>query len=566
MSLKDQLPRTPELSPMESIFRQQLLSLLRLRIILYTLLLGLNYYFAVSSTKHSLVPKEALLFLLIAVYLITLGSAYYLSTTRCRMYNAGLLQILFDTTFATTLVYHTGISQSGLTSVYFFPIISGGLILYRQGGLFSAALSTLQYGFILWLEVYHDIFPYRLVDIGIDATNDPIVALSVFANHGLLFFLVGTLSGFVSNRVKKTEIALTDSLKSFDQLETHYKQIFDSIGTGIITVDEQNIITSANNGAKVITGYNENTLIGTDFKKLFPNFDFKYPLSRQTTDFTNKSGDNIRLGYSQTYLQADEENRENKPPIHHKIITFRDVSEIEQLERQIRQSEKLAAIGVMSASIAHDFRNPLTAISGSAQLLTRELGKDPENSDINYELSRIILRESNRMVDTIGDFLKFSRPEHADRQWFSLSNCIEEVLQVAMADPAWPESLKLNVDTEKVEDIWADQTQMFTVFNHLIQNSWVHCPPGEEEITIKAEEVKTEDGDLVKITISDNGPGVEGSSHDKIFEPFFTTRADGTGLGLAIVKQTMEEHQGSISVEESYLGGAAFIVTLPLPS
>ncbi len=147
------------------------------------------------------------------------------------------------------------------------------------------------------------------------------------------------------------------------------------------------------------------------------------------------------------------------------------------------------------------------------------------------------------MIGTISDFLKFSRPENVDREWFSITGCLGEVIQVAKADPSWPISTRIEIDVNDVTDIWADPRQMFTVFNHLIQNALAFCPPGEELIRIEAREIRdAKEGDLSEITVTDNGPGIDKEIQDKIFEPFFTSRADGTGLGLAIVKQTIEEH------------------------
>jgi signal transduction histidine kinase len=107
---------------------------------------------------------------------------------------------------------------------------------------------------------------------------------------------------------------------------------------------------------------------------------------------------------------------------------------------------------------------------------------------------------------------------------------------------------------------------MFTVFNHFIQNGLAFCPAGRECITINAHETTTaNDCEAIEISISDNGPGVDEDKREQIFEPFYTTRADGTGLGLAIVKQTIEEHHGTITVQNCETGGGRFTITLPLP-
>ena len=250
-----------------------------------------------------------------------------------------------------------------------------------------------------------------------------------------------------------------------------------------------------------------------------------------------------------------------------KILTIQDISEIERLEQQMRQAEKLAAIGRISAGIAHDFRNPLTAISGSAQVLANEfcLASSPEQKT-NRVLINIILRESNRLTHTISDFLKFARPDTVEREWFSLRKCLDEVIQVSQADPLWPANCTLQIDVDPECSLWADQHQIFTVLSQLIHNALPFCPQGAEHIRIEAEELNiSENQGEITLRVADNGTGIEEEHREKIFEPFFTRRIDGTGLGLAIVKQIVMAHHGTIEVGRSDLGGALFTLHLPLP-
>jgi len=127
----------------------------------------------------------------------------------------------------------------------------------------------------------------------------------------------------------------------------------------------------------------------------------------------------------------------------------------------------------------------------------------------------------------------------------------------------WPRDWEIELDIDSVVDIWADKYQLFTIFNHLLQNAQAFCPLGEEQIRIIAKEIKEED--RVEISVEDNGPGISPGKEKRIFEPFYTRRVDGTGLGLAIVKQMIEEHQGEIKVSKSSLCGAKFTLSFPLP-
>lgn len=564
MDVKSLIDRARQAGDIDQILRQQLLWMLLLRIVLYTVLMGLSDLFQNTRFEVIVLPKNLLILFLLLVYLTTIISAVLLLILPGRLRIFGFLQNLLDTFFASLLVFYTGASHSIFTSVYFFPIIAGGLILPRKGGLVAASASTLQYGLILFFELL-GFFPEYLTDYGFKAASNPMVSLNHFGVLGLTFFLAAILSALFGLRLRKTENALSDSIRNFDRLATLYKLIFDNISTGILTIDRDGIITSANNATAAITGYLPEQLAGSNLQTYFPHLQLTTTDLRPSADFIKQDGTRIKLGYSHMVLKHPEGSEESERE-GHKIITLRDISEIERLENQMRQAEKLAAIGMMSASIAHDFRNPLTAISGSAQVLAREFSSSNSADPTNLELTDIIIRESNRLITTISEFLRFSRPESANREWFSLHTCLAEVIQVCEASPEWPKTCSIQLTIDHNLDIWADRGQLFTVLSHLMHNAIAFCPPGREVIEIEAGEVRMPDGqDGISIAISDNGPGVEEKNREKIFEPFFTLRPDGTGLGLAIVRQTIEEHHGSITVDSGRRGGARFTIQLPHP-
>lgn len=564
MTLAALIDRARLVAGNSQILRHQLLWMMVLRIVLYTLLMTVSSIFRAPQFDVILVPANFFVLLLLLVFLTTIFSAFYLLVDTGHPRKFGFLQTLLDTGFVSLLVFFSGLSQSIYLSVYFFPIISGGLILPRKGGMVAAAAATVQYGAILLLEA-NGYYPAYLQEYLWTSPSNPMRLFNHFSVHGLTFFLAAILSALFGLRLRKTETALSDSLKSYDRLASLYKQIFDNISIGILTIDGERRITSANHAVAKITGLDAETLIGSQLERHFSSLSLTSDNPRLTSDFLKADGSKVRIGYSVIDMEAPPEQGTSQPA--HKIITLKDISAIEQLERQVRQAEKLAAIGMMSASIAHDFRNPLTAISGSAQVLANEFSAGGAQSYSNYQLTTIILREANRLIVTIGDFLRFSRPEIANCAWFSLHGCLDEVLQVCRADPAWPESAEIHYEFDKTLDIWADEKEMFTVFSHLIMNGLAFCPPGREKVVITARETSSEDGrEVMEISVSDNGPGIAEDKREQVFDPFFTTRPEGTGLGLAIVRQTITEHQGTISIGKGSEGGAKFTLTLPLPS
>ncbi len=587
----------------------QLLWVLLLRVILYTLLLGITVFLQSEKQEIILPPYNWLVFFIGGIYLSAIGSGLLLLSGKINIPHFGFLQIQLDIFFTTLLVFGTGSSYSAFTPLYFFPIISCGLLYPQKGGLLAAATVTLQYALALTLEQMQ-IGPAFLDQYPFFKAQSLITTINHFAVLGLTWFLAALLSAIFARRLIKTEAALSQTTQSLDSLSLLYKQIFDDIASGIITIDHDNRISSANTAAGRITGHNPAELQGQFFSQIFPSLNVNTIGSRLTADLVRQDGVNIRIGYSCARLQLPIKSEEPAKPLFknnssyfsftngirgrkemeksmdyfltapkgnhkqsephessYKLLAIQDISEVERLEQQVRQAEKLAAIGRISADIAHDFRNPLTAISGSAQILAQDFSSsDSPEQRTNRALINIILRESNRLTHTIADFLKFARPEMVEREWFSLRKCLDEVLQVSQDTPLWPANCTLQIEVDPNYSLWADQHQIFTVLSHLLHNALPFCPQGAEIIRIEAKEITlTENRGEIMIQVGDNGTGIEEENWEKIFEPFYTRRVDGTGLGLAIVKQILNAHHGTIEVGHSELGGALFTVHLPLP-
>ena len=546
--------------------------MLLLRVILYTLLAGIILIMQDERFEVLTIPSNLLTLIILSVYLVTIGSALSLINTEGdegKYRRFGFVQTLFDALFAAVLVYFSGASYSIFTSVFFFPIIASGLLIPVKGGLIGAAASSLLYAAILTLEFF-GLFPNYLMSHPLMETHNVFNSINHFATKGLTFFLAAVISALFGSRLKRTTEALSTTQHDFDRLSFLYKEIFDNITTGIVTIDGSRIITSVNNAVHGITGIRPDAMVGRPFDLVFPDIDLKKFSPRNACDFERPDKQKIRIGYAHAAMKTPHQGIPSgitaPPEANITIITLKDIGEVERLEAQMRQAEKLAAIGMMSAGIAHDFRNPLAAISGSAQMLAQEFSDKENHHDHHYELSKIILRESDRLEKTISDFLKFARPDNIDREWFQLHPCVEEILQVCRADPKWPQSCVVDLQIEPHYRVWADEKQLFLVISHIIYNAAAFCPPGSERIEIRGED-KGRDGEtkVSTISISDNGPGIDPEKNRLIFEPFYTNRPDGTGLGLAIVRQTIEAHNGSIDVDRSTSGGARFTMSLPLP-
>jgi two-component system sensor histidine kinase PilS (NtrC family) len=295
------------------------------------------------------------------------------------------------------------------------------------------------------------------------------------------------------------------------------------------------------------------------FYELFPGFRDKDDHTfRQTTELRKKDGTTIPIGFSWAKLNMPGEYGDCR------AYTIQDLSKIKAMEQQVKQAEKMATIGGMAAGIAHEFRNPLAAISGAAQLLQRE---QPENS-ANRRLIDIVARESDRLDHTVGEFLQFSKPSEPIKEFFPLKAAAGEAIQIL--EQAGKLNQKTCRTTNRIAndlEIWADAEQIKRIFMNLLSNSCQAFGEKGGDIVMEAAEQKNAAAgrEEIALKISDNGPGIADQVLPKIFEPFYTTRESGTGLGLAIVRQLVESHGGRIRVETTLGEKTEFIITIPLP-
>ncbi len=537
----------------DQLLKRQLQWLFLLRTLFATLLLGFTALILARSHDPSPLPIESIAALIIGVYCFTLLSAALLRIISC-FRRFAYLQVIIDILLTSCLVFYSGSSQSVFTVVYFLPIITGGFLLFRQGGLLMAAISTLTYGILLVLE-HTGQTHFLLATIALPIAGADML-LHSFSINGLSFFLVAILSSTLAERLHRVEAALSQTTANLDRLALLYKQIFDDIASGVITVDGQNRITSFNRAAEQITGYQATELLDREIEGIFPAL---LPITgvegRPQVELLRKDGESIPVGYSWAKLNTPD-GCENC-----RVFTIADLSQVKKMELQVRQAEKMAAIGEMAAGIAHEFRNPLAAISGSAQLLAQQIGSSNAQ---NRKLMEIIIRESDRLEGVISEFLLFSKPAVPEKEWGRFSQLVDETVQVLQQNPAWDDSCRLIRDFPAELHCWADAKQLRQVLLNLCSNSWQAMPEGGDIVIAAAEEKRGEKKQL-RITLQDDGPGIPAQHLPRIFDPYFTTKENGTGLGLAIVHQVIASHGGTISAESSPDQGTRFTIILPLP-
>ncbi len=239
---------------------------------------------------------------------------------------------------------------------------------------------------------------------------------------------------------------------------------------------------------------------------------------------------------------------------------------LEQAQAEARRSERLAALGQMSAGLAHEIRNPLGVIKGSAEMLQQKLG---ESNPLAIELAGYISTETNRLSALVTRFLDFARPLHAEFTPLEVTAVLERALHSVLLTRK-EEAASVRVERQyqpNLPQIPLDESLCEQAFVNLIQNAFDAMSSGGGTLRLVAARANTANHGGVEVQIEDTGPGIPAELREQIFNPFVTTKKTGVGLGLSIVSRIIDGHHGTIRVESGREGngrqGARFVVFFP---
>ena len=475
-----------------------------------------------------------LLFLLTFIYIFILK----FNIVKKHIRKFAYLQLLIDVIIVEVLILLTGGIESWFSFLLILVTIAASVIIGKKGGYIVAIFSALLYGILIDLQ-YYNIIPipftisYHVKDF--------------FYNIIINFFglyLTAVLMGFLVNRLEKTSVTLQKKDTDLKELSKFQSEIIENIPSGLFTTDKEGKIILFNKSAEKITGKKFSDIKRHNIKEIFPFLGIPPKIGRsQGIIIKDKQARHIGMNVSIYY------NSEGK---HVGFIgTFQDVTYIIKMEQEIKNKERLAAIGELSASIAHELRNPLASIKSSFEML-RE-GNLSEAT--KKRLMDIAISEMDRLNSIVTDFLVYSKPNPPQKKLFILSTIVKEVI----------DSIKrtyINIKiTEKIKEglrVVADEQKIRQVLWNILVNA-VEATNKIGEIFVILEN-KNHD---VILKIKDNGCGISKEEIEKIFYPFFSKKKDGTGLGLAIAYRIIEEHGGSILVDSEVGKGTEFIIILP---
>ena len=405
-------------------------------------------------------------------------------------------------------------------------------------------------GAVLPLIVKGEVVGILTAETGGDNQSGPFGQISL----DLLSVLAGQLTMIIENVQLFQQ---TETLRAFNE------SIIQNLTNGLIAVDPQNRVTVFNPAAATMLGCSADKILHQPLQTLMSQVDnliniFKTTQQsglaqpRQEITVQHHGEHPLPISISTAPLPADDQQATTGV-----VAVIEDLSEIKALEAERRRLDRLAALGEMSAVVAHEIRNPIAGIAAGVDYLTRNL---PAES-VEAEGAALIQGEINRVNRILEDILFVARPLQLNCSVASLPAIIDKVIQRYRSQAA-AKAIEIHCDYDpQLPMINADSQRLEQVFNNLFLNA-IQAMSNGGTVGIKARLDPT--GRQTFITVVDSGPGIPLDIQARIFEPFFTTKSKGTGLGLSIARQIIEAHGGAITIETQPDQGTQLIISLPI--
>ena len=457
-------------------------------------------------------------------------------------------QLGVDLALVTWLAAYTGGRGSQFVLFYALVVITGGVLGRVGGGLLAAAGACA--GFLA--------LPALAAPLG--GSDDALVKPELMV---MFLTIVGVLAGVLGERVQRTAGDLERTERELDRVKVDNDAILRHLATGILVVDHAAAIDYLNPAAQQVLGVRAEDLVGQPIDALPARLDGLRALVRDSRDqgrgraraeltVTTASGRTLPLGASTNVLRHEDQ-------LTGVVAVFQDLTEVREMERRARRNETLAEVGALAAGIAHELRNGLKPISGSVEVLQRELKLEGETAD----LMDLIARESARLNKFVTDLLSYSRERDLALEPVRLDDHLRELVSTLRHDPRrasgvqveyggcpdGPEEARLAIDSEQMRQVWLN----------LAANALEAI--GERGTLTVSWSVRDED--QVTVEFRDDGPGIAADDLRRVGEPFFTTKRGGTGLGLAIALRIVERHGGGLTLDSEAGRGTTARVTLP---
>ena len=530
------------------------------RVVLVTLLLGLSLAFQVTKGER----VETFYALIVFTYAVTIIYALICRqlTNPETLVQFAWAQIIVDFLLESILIARTGGIESPFAVLYVISVTVASLVPRRRVGLLTASLCIILFGVLTNAQLYGltEVWGW-LPHTRLSSAE----TLQAFGVYSLAFLVVGFLSGALADQLGRADHSLREKEQGLSRLQAFHENIVRSISSGVFTTDAQGHITSFNPAAQEATGYSLEQVKARPWHDVFnwhpsePDQTRMWDVSTHTRfEVECKRADGNRLILGMTLAPLHEQGEKTGL-----VGVFKDLTQVRDLEEEMRRKEWLASLGEMSAGMAHEIRNPLGALAGAMQMLRKDLYAD----ETSQRLMDIAVREATRLDGIITEFLQYARPPALNLAEYDLNKVLAETLDLVQHEARTRANITIAAaPCTGALPAQVDQDQMKQVFWNLATNAFDAMPKGGE-LTIatgcRRVDIAGRKADVVEISFQDTGEGIPKRNLDKIFLPFFTTKRQGSGLGLAAVHRIVDLHGGWIKVESQEHEGTRFVVCVP---
>ena len=493
--------------------------------------------------------------LFIITMAVTLASVWH---THLRDQPAGrnfmYAQVVLDAALVTAVIHITsGGGDVVFAPLYILVITEGALLLPLPGGVLIGALSSILY--------FADLVWGRPESLDLSTAGLQIG----------LFAVVALITGWLGDRVQRTWLALGEVQSELVRLRLDTGDILTNISTGVLTVVDGGRLGYLNragerfldltleqwHGAPILDVVAEVAPGLAD--ALRKSMNGLRPVSRQTASVRRPTGDLV-LGISTTVL----ESREGEGPSVTAI--FQDITDLERIQALNRRNERLEAVAELSASLAHEIKNPLASIRSAVE----QFDSPSLPSEDRALLQRLVLSESDRLSRLLNEFLDFSVMRLGAKARMDFARVVRQAVALVRQHPDCGEEIRIEEEGLESRLILPGDADLLhrLAFNLILNAVQFSDPRGTVQISV---EDRSGEGSLpgtsvsqpVCLSVRDSGPGIPHEDVGRIFAPFYTTRKGGSGLGLAVVHRAVQAHGGAVYAEEVPAGGTRFVVLLP---
>ncbi|MFN8091509.1 MAG: ATP-binding protein [Vicinamibacteria bacterium] len=527
--------------------------LMGFRVVMVTTLLFVQTW--VESVSETLWATNPVYFVIGATYAITVVHGVALRFLRPLKLLA-YAQVVVDLVVITALVYFTSGIRSGFLLLYPLAILAATLLVSRRGAVALAALATALYAGLMIAVRSGQIWHPALGDLRgapVGALVYPIFVL------GVACATVALLGSYLSESLRHTGRQLLEATEEVADLRELNQVIVDSIQSGLVTTDAQARVLHVNAFGQRVLGRPAAAIRGARVQEIFRSPLLEpgelrsragdRTLARLELAYDHPEGRRLDLGVTVTPLA-------NSATSAGYLVVFQDLTEIRRLEDEVRTKEKLAAVGEMAAQLAHEIRNPLGSIRGSAQVLMGE----PALGEEQARLLEIISRESKRLSDTLNRFLYQARTPARRHEAVDLRPVVESAVALLRNASELSPGHTLLFEADAGPHVClADPDQIAQVFWNLARNA-LEAMPGGGRLEVRLQRTATD----VVLAVRDEGRGLGRDEQRRVFEPFQNAAGGRGGLGLAIVFRIVREHGGDISVRSAPHAGTQVEVRIPV--